>query len=154
MKTLCKWIAQGIGMLMKYKLAIKSYFEKLNLSEKIWSIEANDGTIHTFSNYNIIDSFQNMTDESIQTILKTLDNFDGSRIKINSFLKNVAQEYCNNRHGMIKALLEDYKKSKDQNQKNQFAKFIENFPKEDLQTANVYDEWQRIKVDDDIKYFF
>lgn len=153
MKILHKWINHDIGMLIKYRLAIKNYFNNLDLLEKSWKIEANDGTIHTFTNYNIIDSFQNMTDDALQTILSTLEQFNGSRIKINSFLKKIALEYCNNRHGMIQALVEDYKKTNDKNQKKKFGKFIENFPKEDLETANVYDEWQKIKLDDDIKYF-
>lgn len=139
---------------MKYRLAIKNYFDKLDLLEKKWKIEANDGTIHSFSNYNVIDSFQNMTNDSLKTILITLDQFNGSRIGINSYLKRIALEYCNNRHGMMKALIKDYKKSKDRKQKQQFARFIEKFPKTDLETANIYHEWQKIKLDEDIKYPF
>ncbi len=130
---------------MKYKIAIKKFFEKLNLSEVHWDIIASDDTVHPFTNHNIIISFDNGTEHTLKTILSTLEQQKGDRVKINNVLKQIAKTYCDNRVFLIQALLDDYKKANTSELKKHFQNLIDKFTETDLKKAGIYEEWQQIK---------
>ena len=130
---------------MKYKLAIEKYFKTMNLKTKKWDIVANDGTTHPFTNYNVIEAIKGMGDEALKPILDTLQKCSGDRVAINGFLKKVALEFCNNRIGVIQALIEDYSKSNNLAQKKLFANALKYFPENDIEKAGVLAEWLTIK---------
>ena len=130
---------------MKYKLAIEQYFKTMNLKTKKWDIVANDGTTHPFTNYNVIEAIKGMGDEALVPILDTLQKCNGDRVAINGFLKKVALEFCNNRIGVIQALVEDYSKSQNLVQKKHFANALNHFPVNDIKKAGVFKKWLTIK---------
>jgi t-SNARE complex subunit (syntaxin) len=118
--------------------SLKNYFKRLKLSEIYWEIKADDDTVHPFTNLNVIQSFNHLSDEQAKAILHTLENFNSDRIKINNFLKTIAKSYCNNRIELIKGLYKDFKNANTDDLKNHFKELIDKFSDEDLEKAGLH----------------
>tara|TARA_B100000475_G_C14786318_1_gene225633 strand:+ start:162 stop:563 length:402 start_codon:yes stop_codon:yes gene_type:complete len=129
---------------ISYREQIKFFFDKLNLTRVHWNIVAEDGTIHPFTNIDVINSFLNCPEDGLKTTYVTLNQMHGDRMKINSFLKGIATHYCDNRFTLIKALKEDYEKQTSKEGKQFFYNLLAKFTESDLEKAEVLDFWKKI----------
>ena len=127
-----------------YREQIKFFFDKLNLTKVHWNIIAKDGTVHPFTNIDVINSFQNCPEDGLKDTYVSLNRMHGDRMRINSFLKGIATHYCDNRFTLIKALKEDYEKQTSKEGKEFFYNLLAKFTESDLEKAEVLGFWKKI----------
>ncbi len=127
-----------------YREQLKFFFDKLNLAKVKWDIVADDGTIHPFTNHDVIDTFNVCPEKSLQGAYNNLKQIQGDTNNINNYLKEIATYYTNNRFTLIKALKEDYEKQTTNEGKQFFYDILKNFTENDLEKAGVLGFWKRI----------
>ena len=126
---------------MEFQKKIINYFAKMNMAEVKWLIVAEDGTKHPFANKDVIKCLESLNNDKAEAVLKTLEGFYCDRIRVNTFLKGIAKQYCDMRFGLIKALVEDFKKAETVKMKAHFYGLLKKFDISDLKKAGVFDEF-------------
>ena len=127
-----------------YKEQVRFFFDNLKLQKISWNIIAEDGSLHPFTNHDVINSFQNSTEDSLKDIFKALHSMCGDRMKINTFLKGIATHYCDNRFSLIQALKTDYENQTSKEGKQFFYNLLAKFNESDLTKAGVLEFWKKI----------
>ena len=131
---------------MEFQKKIISYFAKMNMAEVKWLVVAEDGTKHPFTNKDVIKSLESLDNDKAEAVLRTLDSFYCDRIRVNTFLKSIAKQYCDMRFDLIRALAEDFKKADTVKMKSHFYGLLKKFDVSDLKKAGVFDEFMTFEI--------
>lgn len=126
---------------MEYQKKIINFFAKMNMAEVKWLVVAEDGTKHPFTNKDIIKSLESLDNTKAEAVLKTLDSFYNDSVRVNTYLKSIAKQYCDMRFDLIRALTEDFKKADTIEMKAYFYGLLKKFDISDLRKAEVFDEF-------------
>ena len=138
--------------IMAIQSKIVEYFAKLKLAEIEWEIIASDKSKHPFKNTDVIKSLYQLEDSKADQVLQALNQLNHDRTKINLFLKTIAKSYCDMRHTLIQALLQDYKNSNTEELKDHFYIVIARFSVSDMKKAGIYEEFKKINISNNIPH--